>query len=135
MCGRFALGIPRKLIAEELNVADHLPLGMAMDRYNVTPGSETAVVVQDGDGKRLEAMRWGLVPAWVKDEKIGWKTISARAETVAQKPAFSAAFRYRRCLIPVSGFYEWQAAEGGKRPWFLRLRSDRIEALARLWER
>lgn len=83
-------------------------------------------------GRQLQAKRWGVVPSWAEDEKIGGKTTNARAGTIAQKPAFSAAFKRRRCLIPVSGFYEWQVAEGGGQPWFFQLKDGRIAALAGL---
>nr|WP_276570151.1 SOS response-associated peptidase [Thiocystis violacea] len=79
-------------------------------------------------------MHWGLIPSWAKDRKIGDHTINARAETAAEKPAFRAAFRQRRCLIPADGFYEWQASATGKQPFFI-CRADRQSfAFAGLWE-
>jgi putative SOS response-associated peptidase YedK len=81
-------------------------------------------------------LRWGLVPAWAKDPAIGSRMFNARAEGVADKPAFRAAFRRRRCLVPADGFYEWQPVAGGrKQPYFIRLVSGAPLALAGLWER
>ena len=80
-------------------------------------------------------MRWGLIPSWAKDAKIGNSLINARGETVAEKPAFRAAFKVRRCLIPTGGFYEWQATGGKhKQPYHIRMRDGRPFALAGLWE-
>ena len=80
-------------------------------------------------------MRWGLVPSWAKDVGIGSRMINARAEGIAAKPAFRAAFRQRRCLVPADGFYEWQKVAGGKQPMLIRLRSGDPFAFAGLWER
>jgi putative SOS response-associated peptidase YedK len=79
-------------------------------------------------------MHWGLVPSWAKDRWAGSRMINARAETIAQKPAYRAAFRRRRCLVLADGFYEWQRLDGKKRPYFIHLRSDRPFAFAGLWE-
>jgi putative SOS response-associated peptidase YedK len=79
-------------------------------------------------------LHWGLIPFWADDPKLGSKLINARAETVADKPAFRSAFRHRRCLIVADGFYEWQQQENGKQPFYLRLKDDRPFALAGLWE-
>jgi putative SOS response-associated peptidase YedK len=85
-------------------------------------------------GRELAMLRWGLVPFWAKDLKIGYRTINARAETVASKPAFRAAFRQRRCLIPADGFYEWKTQSGGKQPYYIRLKHNHLFAFAGLWE-
>jgi len=88
-----------------------------------------------GDGQReLVLLRWGLVPFWAKDPGIGARMINARSETVAEKPAFRAAFRRRRCLVPADGFYEWRRLERGKQPFYVRLRDERPFAFAGLWE-
>ena len=80
-------------------------------------------------------LRWGLIPSWAKDKKTGYKMINARAESVMKKPAFRNAFRYRRCLIPASGFYEWQKRDGKKQPRFITLKDTDLFAFAGLWER
>ncbi len=103
-------------------------------RYNIAP-TQVAPVVRECDGRRECAMlRWGLIPFWAKDAKIAYKTINARAETVATAPSYRAAFRVRRCLIPTSGFYEWQKTPGGKQPYLVGFNDGRPFSFAGLWE-
>lgn len=105
-----------------------------VDRYNVAPSTDIPVVrLIDGE-RTLSLMRWGLIPVWAKDIKIGYKTINARAETVASKPAFRAAYKARRCLIPASGFYEWKRDVESKQPYFIHQRDGSPLAFAGLWE-
>jgi putative SOS response-associated peptidase YedK len=106
-------------------------------RYNIAPSQPVGVVraSQERQGRRFALTRWGLVPFWAKDPKVGNRMINARAETVAAKPAFRAAFRYRRCLVPASGFFEWQPLEGGgKQPWYFRMAGGEPASLAGIWE-
>ncbi len=133
MCGRFALTAPASTIAEIFQ-ADVLP--DVLPRYNIAPGTQILGVVQEGDRRVGREFRWGLVPFWAKDPKIGYRTINARSETAAKKPAFRAAFRKRRLLIPATGFYEWKR-EGPKRkiPHLVGMRDGRLFAMAGLWER
>ena len=84
--------------------------------------------------RSLEVMRWGLIPFWAKDEKIGFSTINARAEEVDTKPAFREPFRQRRCLVPVENFYEWKKIDGGKQPYAIGLKGGGLMALAGLWK-
>jgi len=133
MCGRFAQFTSGQALEEQFEASyagDRLPA-----RYNVAPGTPILICRAERDGRRrLDPAHWGLIPSWAKDRKIGYRTINARAETVAEKPAFRAAFRRRRCLIPADGFYEWQASADGKQPFFIR-RGDRCPfAFAGLWE-
>ncbi len=102
--------------------------------YNVAPTQEVATVVESGEGRRLEMSRWGLILAWADDPGIGARMISARSETVAEKPSFKKAFKQRRCLIPTDGFYEWRKENGGKQPYYIRTKSGRPFAFAGLWE-
>jgi putative SOS response-associated peptidase YedK len=103
-------------------------------RYNVAP-TQPIPVVRLMDGKRRFAlMRWGLVPSWVKDPGAFSLLINARGETVCDKPAFRNAMKYRRCLIPADGFYEWQAGARGKQPFYIRPKSGAPMAFAGLWE-
>ncbi|MGD9292205.1 MAG: SOS response-associated peptidase [Gammaproteobacteria bacterium] len=132
MCGRFAFYSPAeavsRLFAAE-TIAD-LPT-----RYNIAPTQPAPTVRLDQDSiRRLNLLRWGLVPFWAKDPSIGNRMINARAETVASKPAFRQAFRKRRCLILADGFYEWQKADSGKIPWFINAPSGEPFAMAGLWE-
>jgi putative SOS response-associated peptidase YedK len=134
MCGRFAL------YSAPFSLAKHFEAEAPPElrpRYNVAP-TQSIPIVREEDGKRRFALaRWGLIPHWAKDMDIGYHTINARAETVASKPAFRNAFRYRRCLILADGFYEWQVVPGSKtkQPWFIVLRDREPMAFAGLWER
>ncbi|MEJ2718431.1 MAG: SOS response-associated peptidase [Deltaproteobacteria bacterium] len=89
----------------------------------------------DSDRRKFVMLRWGLIPFWAKDIKIGYKTINARSETAPGKPAFRSAFKKRRCLIPADGFYEWKSAKGKREPYLVRLKDEQLFAFAGLWER
>jgi putative SOS response-associated peptidase YedK len=103
-------------------------------RYNIAP-TEPIAIVRLVDGKRHFALvRWGLLPSWVKDPKTFTLLINARGESVTERPAFRAAMKRRRCLIPADGFYEWQAAGERKRPFYVRAKSGAALAFAGLWE-
>jgi len=105
-------------------------------RYNIAPSTFVTTVREDEDGDREAArLKWGLVPFWAKDAKIGYKMINARSETAAEKPSFRAAFKARRCLIPCSGFYEWKRAGTVKTPYYIHPRDAPAMAFAGLWER
>jgi len=118
-------------------LAAHFDLSEAVafpPNYNIPP-SQQIPAVRVMDGKRvLSLMRWGLIPHWAKDEKIGYKLINARSETVFDKPAFREAIKKRRCLIPASGFYEWKKSEKMKQPYFVNLYEQDIFSFAGLWE-
>lgn len=133
MCGRFTLITPAEALAEQFQLFEIPSLA---PRYNIAPTQPVAAVRRvPGDGQReLVLLRWGLVPFWAKDPGIGARMINARSETVAEKPAFRAAFRRRRCLVPADGFYEWRRLERGKQPFYVRLRDERPFAFAGLWE-
>ncbi len=103
--------------------------------YNVCPTNRIHVVREGAAGRRLVAMRWGFIPAWYKDIDAGPLLINARAETIAEKPAFRAACRERRCLIPASGFYEWsKGADGARLPWYISRADAAPLALAGVWQ-
>ncbi len=134
MCGRYALYGPVSRLRErfdaEIEGFDFTP------RYNAAPMQWLPVVRQRPGGARiLHLLRWGLVPSWSKDESIATKTINARGESVADKPSFRAAFRRRRCIVPISGFYEWQTVAGGKQPFYIHPVEGEFFGLAGLWER
>lgn len=136
MCGRFSFACgDRDLIEAEFSV--RLPWKLPT-RYNIAPTQEVLAVVEDEaeGGRRVEALRWGLIPSWSRDPKIGNKLINARAETLFEKPSFREAARRRRCLVLADGFYEWQKLPDGRKiPVYVRLASKRPFALAGLWER
>lgn len=133
MCGRFSLIVPGEELAEEFDLPEVPTLA---PRYNIAPTQPVAAVrLNPGTKEReLSHFHWGLIPFWAKDPNMGARMINARAETVAEKPAFRAAFKYRRCIIPASGFYEWQQQNGSKQPFYIHHQQGRPLALAGLWE-
>ena len=132
MCGRYRLTRADRLAEKfEAELAEEL-----QPRYNIAPTQVVSAVRVVEHGKReLVQLRWGLVPSWADDLKIGYKLINARAETVPAKPAFRSAFKKRRCLIVADGYYEWQKTGAKqKQPYWLHLRDRRPFAFAGLWE-
>jgi putative SOS response-associated peptidase YedK len=134
VCGRFTLSTSPTEIANHFDL-DETPELKA--RFNVAPGQSIATVSVAGEARRsvLSLRRWGLVPSWAKDPKIGNRLINARSETAAEKPSFRAALRRRRCLVPADGFYEWAGAKGSKQPYLIGLGGRTLFAFAGLWER
>ena len=133
MCGRYSQTAPPEVIAQQFDVAD-LPL--FPPRYNIAPSQLVMAIRIESDTttRRLVPLRWGLVPSWAKDLKIGNQCINAKAETVAEKPSFRSAFKKRRCLIVTTGFYEWQPQGLRKQPMWIGLQNHRPFAFAGLWE-
>lgn len=107
-----------------------------VSRYNIAPASLVPAVRKPRDGAKVESvsLRWGLVPSWAKTSESATQLVNARAETVASKPSFRDALRKRRCLIPATGFYEWEHRGRTKQPWVFRRRDDQPFAFAGLWE-
>ena len=133
MCGRYSLSAPGDVIAEIFALARVPDL---RPRWNVAPTQEAPVVRVDDTGtRRLDLLRWGLVPFWAKDPSIGNRMINARSETAHEKASFKHPLRKRRCLVPVDGFYEWRRTPDGKVPTRIQRRDGRPFALAGLWER
>lgn len=133
MCGRFTLRTPANLIAKYFNLDPDAQWQAAL-RYNVAP-TQDIPVIRAVDGRRsLSMMRWGLVPSWADDPKIGYKMINARSEEAATKPSFRAAMKKRRCLIVADGFYEWQIDGKKKQPYYIRRPDGKPFAFAGLWE-
>jgi len=131
MCGRFTRTAEIPEIAAEFGVRE-----VASDigpSYNIAPTQEVAVVINEGE-KQLVQVRWGLVPEWADDPKIGNRLINARAETLAEKPSFRNAFRKRRCLVVADGFYEWKRSGEIKKPVYIKLKSGRPFGFAGLYE-
>lgn len=133
MCGRFSLRTNGAALAEQFQLLEPPTLE---PRYNIAPTQPVAVVRQSELGRALGVVQWGLVPSWAKDPTMGSKMINARAETVAEKPAFRAAFKQRRCLVLADGFYEWQptSMRQTKQPFYIHRQDDKPFAFAGLWE-
>lgn len=133
MCGRYALTAPASTIAEVFQV-DVLP--DVLPRYNIAPTTEVPCVVVEEGTRVLQPLRWGLIPGWAKDKKIAYNTINARADGVATKPVYRAAFKRRRALIVADGFYEWERIDKKtKIPHLIQLADGQPFAMAGLWER
>ncbi|HUY90813.1 MAG TPA: SOS response-associated peptidase [Pirellulales bacterium] len=139
MCGRFTRAndyfsdrARQQKFLQQLGLSEAPPLE---PRYNIAPTQDIAAVrATADDGRELVVLHWGLVPSWAKDTAIGNRMVNARAETIAEKPAFRSAFRRRRCLIPADGFYEWQAQGRTKQPYLIRFKDRRLFCFAGLWE-
>lgn len=131
MCGRFTQKSERKIITEEFYIQEFL--SDVYISYNIAPGQNAGVVIRNRGNQYIQ-FRWGLVPFWADDPKIGYRMINARSETVAEKPSFRRAFVKRRCLIPADGFYEWKKEGKYKTPFFITHRSGKSMGFAGLWE-
>lgn len=134
MCGRYT----RKYTWDQIQrlAGTKTPDVQLRISYNVAPTQQAPVIRQIEGECRVDLLRWGLIPSWAKDEKIGGSLINARAETVATKPSFRSAFKARRCLVPISGFYEWRKLDDKrKQPHYIHLASQEPMFLAGLWER
>ena len=132
MCGRFTLTADQDSFEDRFSFTG-FDLGW-VPSYNIAPTQEVLTVTNDGAENRAELMRWGLVPSWAKDPKIGNRMINARSETLAEKPSFRTAFRRRRCLIIADGFYEWKRDGKKKKPMRIIAESGDLFAFAGLWE-
>lgn len=133
MCGRIALNIKMDDLLDYFQIGGPAPA--LAPRFNIAPSQEVAAVrVEEGE-RRLALLRWGLIPHWADDPKIGNKLINARGETVHKLPSFRSAFRKRRCIIPARGFFEWKTQGKERQPFFIYRQDDAPLALAGLWER
>ncbi len=132
MCGRFQLSVKGRHISERFNV--EVFDEFYKPNYNAAPSQKLPVITNQEPGQ-LNYYKWGLIPFWAKDPKIGYKLINTRAETIMEKPSFKSAFSKRRCLIPANGFYEWKKGKDNeKTPYHIFLKSDEIFAMAGIWE-
>jgi putative SOS response-associated peptidase YedK len=135
MCGRFVLMTPGKSLAERFKLEEVPDLE---PRYNIAPTQKVAIIRLNPETRqrRLALVKWGLVPFWAKDSQIGNRLINARAESVAEKLAFRSAFKFRRCLVPSDGYYEWKKGKGGQKQPYLAKNADGSPfAFAGLWEK
>ncbi len=137
MCGRYAAAKDVASLVEEFEVARPPDETLPAD-YNVAPSKQVYMVVDretdEGVQRQLRVAKWGLVPSWAKDPKIGNRMINARIETAAEKPAFRRAWTKRRCLLPADGYYEWYAGEGPKQPFYIHRADGTSLAMAGLFE-
>jgi putative SOS response-associated peptidase YedK len=133
MCGRYTLSSPVEVIADLFEIA--YPSLPHSPRYNLAPTQEApvALVREPGAPRTLEALRWGLIPYWAKEASIGNRMINARAESVADKPAYRYSFKKKRCLVPTDGFYEWKKEGKAKQPYLIRRHDRQPFAFAGLW--
>jgi putative SOS response-associated peptidase YedK len=140
MCGRYATFGPVSLSREAKTVLDQLELDIVSeinqreDQFNIAPTQRALVAYAGERGNWAETMRWGLIPSWAKDEKIGSKLINARVETVETKPSFRTAFKKRRCLVPASGYFEWKGSPCDKQPYFIHDPRGELLMFAGLWD-
>jgi putative SOS response-associated peptidase YedK len=126
MCGRYAL-----YDFEELYDEYAIPEGFDIaPNYNAAPTQTMPVITENG----LEMMRWGLIPRWAKDEKIGYKLFNTRSESVFEKPIWKSIVTKQKCLIPANGFYEWQKRDDGKQPYYIQLEDQGLFMFAGIWE-
>lgn len=133
MCGRFTLRVSPEQIAALFSVEQMPPLAA---RYNIAP-TQPVLAIRDsyaGNGREATFLNWGLIPSWATDPGIGSRMINARSETAAEKPSFRAAFKYRRCILPADGFYEWQKVGSGKQPQLIGMKDGSPFGFAGLWE-
>lgn len=136
MCGRAKLSTDFSEIKIAFRIPPERPTPNFAASWNIAPTDPMPVVHFDAKAEQrsLDVMRWGLVPYWAKDIKIGYSTFNARAEDIGTKPAFREAFQRRRCLIPLDAFYEWKKTEDGKQPFAIGLKDGGLMAMAGLWE-
>lgn len=132
MCGRYALTTTSEALMEHFQLLRQVRF---QPSYNIAPARKILNIVELENGSRKAVnLFWGLVPSWAKDSKNSAHLINARMETVREKPSFRSAFKQRRCLIPASGFYEWQRLEPGKQAFHIHRQDQRLFAFAGLWE-
>lgn len=132
MCGRYMLYYDKDVIIDAFNLVNEFDYE---ERYNIAPSQNILAIVKSNNGNRAGYMKWGLIPKWANDTKIGNKLINARSETVDEKPSFKESFYQKRCLIPASGFYEWVKEGNKKQPYQFSLEHKKPFAFAGIWSR
>ena len=133
MCGRYSLTADFQVIEDRFGEAT-FDITKYEESYNIAPSQMVLSVVNDGSKNRLGFLKWGLIPPWAKESKIGFKMINARSETVHEKPSFREAFKSKRCLIIADSFYEWKRTDDRKIPMRIKMKNDELFAMAGLWE-
>ena len=130
MCGRFALYSSFQAIKDYADLLNEI--SEINENYNVAPGQEISIIINKNQHSILKSCKWGLIPFWAEDEKIGYKLINTRSESIAEKPSFKVAFQQRRCLIPANGFYEWRKSD--KQPFYINIKDRELFSFAGIWE-
>jgi len=133
MCGRYTITISFEEMMHRFAI-DGVAPPYHKPRYNVAPFQHVPAIVGDGRRNRIGELRWGLVPSWAKDDKIGSKMINARAETLMEKASFRPLLSRKRCIIPADSFYEWQTVGGKKRPLRIMLKDGAMFSMAGLYD-
>ncbi|AXI08385.1 hypothetical protein CUC15_05330 [Oceanobacillus zhaokaii] len=133
MCGRYTLLADELEILQEYDLEN--PIESYQTSYNIAPGQQVLAIIHNGREKRAGYLRWGLIPSWAKDEKIGYKMINARSETADEKPSFKSLMAQKRCLIIADSFYEWKKTEREKQPKRIELKERKLFAFAGLWDK
>jgi putative SOS response-associated peptidase YedK len=131
MCGRFSLTPKIEHVIEKLNIINSIEFAPS---YNIAPSQTVPVVRYINNQLVISAMRWGLIPFWMKELPKSTNLINARSDTLASKPSFRTAYKKRRCLIPADGYYEWQKVGDAKQPYYIQLKTKEIFTFAGLWE-
>lgn len=137
MCGRYTLSVGHEKLARAFLAEFSQDLKASWKpRYNISPGTGIVAVLEDRDrgGRKADVFHWGLVPGWAKDPNIGYKLTNARAETIAEKPTYRDAYRYRRCIVPANGFYEWDRRKAPRQPYYFYPAKGDFLAMAGIWE-
>ncbi|MCM3718578.1 SOS response-associated peptidase [Fictibacillus phosphorivorans] len=133
MCGRYFLYYDKEFIIDAFQIVNEFDY--EEDRFNIAPSQDVLAVVKSSTGNRAGYMKWGLIPKWADDSKIGNKLINTRSETIEEKPSFKESFYQKRCLIPASGFYEWVKQGSKKQPYQFTLEGNEPFAFAGIWSR
>ena len=132
MCGRYQLSLPLKELEEIFQSPASEAFGV---RYNIAPTQQVPIVRRRQGQRHLDTVHWGLVPEWASDKSMAARMINARSETVSEKPSFRESFRFRRCLVPATGFYEWSTENRKKTPYLVTVKSEKVYAMAGIWSR
>ena len=140
MCGRYTLttdiqSISARFVAPLSETYAEIAKEFSSPSFNIAPATYRPVVINKENKNVLTFMKWGLIPVWAKDEKIGYKMINARAESLAEKPSFKRSLQKQRCIIPATGFYEWKKEGNLKQPYYFKLKNENIFGFAGLYEK
>ncbi|MDR6552876.1 SOS response-associated peptidase [Paenibacillus qinlingensis] len=133
MCGRYTITVTLEELMLRYDMYDTF-MPRYSPKYNVAPGQPIMAIIHDGQRNKLGELRWGLIPEWAKEEKIGYQMLNARSETLADKPAFRKPFERKRCLIPADSFYDWKGTGKHKQPMRIMLRSRELFSMAGLYD-